>query len=236
MLRRRLPQSSILFFGLALACGLAAATAIRAYAHRLEITRPDGGHPASVLVATRDLPRGTVLASTDVRTAEFPSAFAPPGALEASDQVAGRVLEADLLAGEVVTRARLAGSSTGPIATLVPPGLRAVVIPSGLPPGSVRAGDAVDVFGSFGGAQPHVETVAEGAEIGQVLAAAPATVSDAAAPGPSIVLWVDPSTAGRLAFAAAFATLTVAVTGTDDAAHVSASAPPSPEAAPVPTP
>ena len=74
MLRRRLPQSSILFFGLALACGLAAAMAIRAYAHRLEITRPDGGHPVSVLAATRDLPRGTVLASTDVRALEFPSA------------------------------------------------------------------------------------------------------------------------------------------------------------------
>lgn len=239
MLRRRLPQSSILFFGLALACGLAAATAIRAYAHRLEITRPDGGHPVGVLAATRDLPRGTVLASTDVRATEFPSAFAPPGALGASDQVAGRVLEADLLAGEVVTRARLAGSSTGPIAALVPPGLRAVVIPSGLPTGSVRAGDAVDVFGSFGGAQPHVETVVEAAEVGQVLAAGAAGASDATPSepsGPSIVLWVDPSTAGRLAFAAAFATLTVAVTGIDDATQVSGSISPSPTAAPVLTP
>ena len=236
MLRRRLPQSSILFFGLALACGLAAAMAIRAYAHRLEITRPDGGHPVSVLAATRDLPRGTVLASTDVRALEFPSAFAPPGALRASDQVAGRVLGAELLAGEVVTHARLAGSSTGPIAALVPPGLRAVVIPSGLPPGSVRAGDAVDVFGSFGGAQPHVETVVDAAEVGQVLAAGVAGASEMRPSGPSIVLWVDPSTAGRLAFAAAFATLTVAVTGTDDATQVSGSVSPSPTAAPVPTP
>ena len=71
------PESSILFFGLALACGLAAATAIRAYAHRLEITRPDGGHPVSVLVATRDLPRGTVLASTDVRAAGVPVGLRP---------------------------------------------------------------------------------------------------------------------------------------------------------------
>ena len=187
-----------------------------------------------MLVATRDLPRGTELASADVRAAELPSAFAPPGALGASDQVAGRVLGADLLAGEVVTRARLAGRSTGPIASLVPPGLRALVIPSGLPPGSLRAGDAVDVFGSFGGAQPHVETVVEGAEVGQVLAAGAASVSDAAPSGPSIVLWVDPSTAGRLAFAAAFATLTVAVTGSEGAAQVPPSASPAPGATPVP--
>ena len=169
-----------------------------------------------------------------MRAAAFPSAFAPPGALGASDQVAGRVLETDLLTGEVVTRARLAGSSTGPIAALVPSGLRAVVIPSGLPPGSVRAGDAVDVFGSFGGAQPHVETVVEAAEVGQVLAAGAADASDAAPSGPAIVLWVDPSSAGRVAFAAAFATLTVAVTGTDAAGQVSPAA--SPGVAPVPTP
>ncbi len=100
------------------------------------------------------------------------------------------------------------------------------MIPSGLPPGSVRAGDAVDVFGSFGGAQPHVETVVEAAEVGQVLAAGAADASDAAPSGPAIVLWVDPSTAGRLAFAAAFATLTVAVTGTDAAGQVSPAASP----------
>ncbi len=235
MLRRRLPRSSFLFLGLALVCGLAAAMAVRAFAHHLEITRPDGGHPVSVLVATRDLPRGTVLASADVRTAEFPSAFAPPGALGHADQVAERVLGADVLAGEIVTRARLAGS-TGPIATLVPPGLRAVVIPSGLPPGSVRAGDAVDVFGSFGGTQPHVETVAEGVEVGQVLAAAAANVSDQRPSGPAIVLWVDPPTAGRLAFATAFATLTVAVAGNDDAAQAFATAAPSAGATPVPMP
>ena len=144
------------------------------------------------------------------------------------------MLAADLLAGEVVTQARLAGGSTGPIAALVPPGLRALVIPSGLPPGSLRAGDAVDVFGSFGGAQPHVETVVEGAEVGQVLPAGAAGVSDAAPSGPSIVLWVDPSTAGRLAFAAAFATLTVAVTGSEGAAQVSPSVSPAPGATPVP--
>jgi Flp pilus assembly protein CpaB len=239
MLRRRPPRSSLLFLVLALACGLAAATTVRAYAHRLEVTRPDGGRPMGVLEATRDLPRGTVLGSADVRVAELPSAFAPPGALGASDQVKGGILQADVMQGEILTRARLAGSAAGPIATLVPAGLRAVVIPSGLPPGSVQAGDAVDVFGSFGGGQPHVETVAEGVEVGQILAEAVTATSAGATgapPGPALVLWVDPSTAQRLAFAASFAALTVAVDAAEDvAADESGSSSPSPMAAPTPS-
>lgn len=202
---------------LAVVAGLLAALAMRGYARRIEATRPDVGAPRRVVVVATPLTRGTTLTADMVRTSQMPSAFVPPGAETEIGDVVGRALSGDVAAGEVLTRTRLSGTEAGPVAALVPQGLRGFVIASTLPPDAVRPGDRVDVLAAFGGGRPHVEVAALGVEVGQVLAPAggggiAGGVGSIAEPtGPSLVLLVDPDTSERLTFAVAFATLTVTV-------------------------
>jgi pilus assembly protein CpaB len=213
MFRRKLPTSSLVFLSLSLAAGLLAALLMRGYAHGLEATRPDVGRPVNVVVATHDLARGATVGPDMVRVHQMPSAFVAPGAVTSVNDVAGRILAADVAAGEVLTRTRLAGSGSGPVAALVPPGSRAFVIASNLPEGTIRAGDRVDVLAAFAGGRPHVETVATDVEVGQVVTAADAAaVAGVDGPtGPTLVLLVDPDTAERLAYAVTFAKVSVTV-------------------------
>lgn len=216
MFRRKLPTASLVFLCLSVAAGLLAALLMRGYAHRLEATRPDVGRPVDVVVAVHDIARGATVSPDMVRVHQMPLAFVAPGAVASVDDVAGRILSADVAAGEVLTRTRLAGSGSGPVAALVPAGSRAFVLASNLPQGAVRAGDRVDVLAAFGGGRPHVETVATDVEVGQVVAAAESAVAGVdAPPGPSLVLLVDPDTAEQLAYAVTFAKLSVTVEPAD---------------------
>ena len=97
-------------------------------------------------MAVRDLDRGMTLDASMLEAAEVPSSFVPPGAMETISEVAGRVLSSDITAGEVLTASRVAVRAAGPIAALVGPGLRAVVVPAGIPATTVRAGDLIDCW------------------------------------------------------------------------------------------
>jgi len=203
----------LVFLGLSLVAGIMAALVMQGYARRLEATRPNVGAPVDIVVTTRAVARGATVAPDMVRVDQMPSAFVPPNAAAAMKDVLGRILASDVDAGEVVTRARLAGTTSGPVAALVPPGQRAFLIPSSLPPQTVRAGDRIDVFAAFGGGRPHVETVATDVEVGQVMAPDESSTVPGAdgSPGPSLVLLVDPDTAGQLAYAVMFGKLSVAI-------------------------
>lgn len=215
-MRRRWSPLSKLLAAVALACGLAAFVLVRGYTARIEALRPVVGSPVPVVVAAHDLTRGTQLLPSMVRLATMPSAFAPPGALADVDQVEGRTLISDMAEAEPVTRTRLASPGEGPVASLVPPGLRAFTVAAGVPAGSVRPGDLVDVLATFGGGRPHTETVASALEILLVLPGSagdgglPATTGSGGA-GPSLVLLVSPDQSERLAYATAFAHLSVAI-------------------------
>lgn len=154
-----------------------------------------------------------------LRIEEIPSKFAPPGAVGSIDVVEGRTLAADVLAGEAVTNARVGAEGAGPVAALVPSGLRAVTVGSGVPPGSIRPGDRVDVLATFGGPHPHTETVATCLEVLLVLGpdgSSGVVVSAAGGAGdggPSLVLLVSPDEAERLAYAKAFADISIAIDG-----------------------
>lgn len=212
MFRRKLPTSSLMFLSLSVVAGLMAALFMRGYARRLEATRPDVGVPVGIVVTTRAIARGATVTPDMVRADQMPSAFVPPNAAGTLKDVVGRILSSDVDAGEVVTSARLAGTSSGPVAALVPAGQRAFLIPSGLPPEAVRAGDRVDVLAAFGGGRAHVEAVAGDVEVGRVMEPGDAsTVAGTDSPGPSLVLLVDPDTAERLAYALTFAKLSVAI-------------------------
>jgi len=66
---------------LAVVAGAASYTLVRGYAAELESLRPTAGDTVQVVVADRDLERGSVIDDGSVRVERMPSAFAPPGAL-----------------------------------------------------------------------------------------------------------------------------------------------------------
>lgn len=218
-MRRKWSTASKAFAVLAVASAAAAFLLVRGYVARLEALRPVVGTPVPVLVAATDLSRGTTLSASMLRQEDLPSAFAPPGALADAAGVEGRTLVSDLAEGEVLTRTRLGVEGAGPVAALVPPGLRAFAVPASLPPGSVRSGDRVDVLATFGGGRPHTETVATGLEVLMVLGVEAngeiTAVAGADASAPSLVLLVSPDQAERLAYARAFADLSVSIEGTE---------------------
>jgi Flp pilus assembly protein CpaB len=227
LFRRRLPRSAIAWFAAAGVAAALAALAAQAHLSRLSSTRPDLGPPAAVVVAAADLARGTTLHTGSVLVAEMPSALVPPGALTQPQDAAGRALAADLAAGEVLTRTRLTKSGAGPVAGLVPPGLRAFALPAGPPAGTVRPGDAVDVLATYGAnaGRPYTETVASSLEVLDVVDAAGAVAATGGGvSGPPIIVLADPLTVERLARAAGLAVLTIAIVGDEPL--------PSPEAPP----
>src|SRR5581483_10719597 len=204
---------SKLFALLAAASAAGAFLLVRGYEVRLRALRPQVGPPRAVVVAASALARGTVLEPSDLRIREMPAAFAPPGALTAIEQAAGRTLGSDVAEGEPVTRTRLGATGVGPVASLVPSGLRALPVRADVPAGSVRPGDRVDVLATFGGRQPHTETVAQGLEVLLVLRGSEGASlqPSSAAAGPALVLLVSSDEAERLAFAQTFAELAIAI-------------------------
>ena len=214
---RRWPRAARITAGLALLCGVTALLLVQGYVRRIEAARPALGAPVPVVVAAHDLARGTALTPDALEVRHLPAEFAPPGALPDPTAASGRVLVGAMAAGEAVTRTRLAAQRAGPVAALVPPGLRAFVVATDIPPEAVRAGDRVDVLATIGGGRPHTETVATGLEVLSVLGsgrtdALSGTPSDA----PRLVLLVSPDDAERLAYAGAFGDLPVTIAGADE--------------------
>ncbi len=211
-MRRRWSTPSKLFALLAIASGAGAFVLVRGYELRLAALRPAVGQLRPVVVAASALRRGTVLEPPALRIREIPAAFAPPGALAGIDQASGRTLGSDLAEGEPVTRTRLASAGAGPVASLVPSGLRALPVRAEVPAGSVRPGDRVDVLATFGGQRPHTETVAQGLEVLLVLdGAGDVALRPSGTGGPALVLLVSSDEAERLAYAQTFAQLTIAI-------------------------
>jgi len=212
---RKWSRSSKLFASLAVVFGLAAFLVVRGYSERVRAMAPSLGPPAAVLVAAADLPRGATLEPGMLRAQTVPSNFAPRGAVRDEARAAGRILLAGLSEGEVLTDTRLASAGAGPIAALVPDGFRAVTVPVQLPGDALRAGDRVDLLATYPTGRRHTETVAVALPVLAVLGATDpsAGVADAAATEGTrtLVLLVTPSQAESLAYATAFAALSIAI-------------------------
>jgi Flp pilus assembly protein CpaB len=170
----------------------------------------------NIVRAATDLARGTALSDEMLLASTVPDDFVPAGAVRDAGAVVGRVLTADIEAGEILTRSRLAATAVGPVAALVPQGLRALVVPSGAPAGTIRAGDRIEVYATYGGGRPHTELVATGLEVLRVLTGGTSSGSGGTSPGDpgvALVLVADADTAARLAYARAFGQLQVAILG-----------------------
>lgn len=205
-MRRVRPRSSRILLGLSIVLAVLATVGLRDHLARLEARAGVGGRDGPIVLSRTDLERGTALDASMVEVRSIPARFRPPGALARVGQAAGRVLAADVAAGEPLTTARLALPG-GPVAALVPEGLRAILVPAGIPPGTLAPGDRVDVLATYPTGQPYTETVAVGAEVLLVLGGAGGDLEA----GATVVLLVGPETAERLAHATAFAEITLAV-------------------------
>ncbi len=217
MRSRGAKRSWFFLTGAALSAGLAGVL-LHSYLQRLEASAGSAGPRIPVLVASQDVPRGTPVAAEHLSVVHMLKAFVPPRPLSKVSQAAGRVALGDLLKGEVVTDHRLARVRAGPVASLVPEGLRAFAVPTSLPPGTVRPGDHVDVLATFASGQPHTEVVVTGVEVLFVLSGGvgPERNEFEAAPEGSgqastLILLVAPEQEESLAFARAFANLEVAI-------------------------
>jgi pilus assembly protein CpaB len=220
-MRRRRPRSPRLQIAAAVVMAGMAAVLLHAYLGAARATRGIGGPQATVVMAAGPIPRGAVLAESQLVLARMPRAYTPPGSIDAIAKAAGRVVLADLAPHEVVTETRLARVRAGPVASLVPRGLRAFAVPTSLPDGAVVPGDRVDVVATYASGQPHSEVAAEGIEVLFVLGPSAGSGAgdglgfDAKAAGAetatTLILLVSPDQEERLAFARAFANLEVAI-------------------------
>lgn len=210
-MRRRPPAASRILVGLALLLGASATLVLRAHLARLEANARAAGPGVPVVLAARGLTRGSVLDRSSLLEGRVPRRFLPPGALRSLEQAWGRILSADVASGEVLTAARLAPPG-GPVASLVPTGLRAVPVTAAIPRSAVVPGDRVDVLVTFasGAASggPHAETVASQAEVLLVVEGAGFEEQVEAA---TVILLVTPETAERLAYARSLGDLSVAI-------------------------
>lgn len=202
----------------AVVLGALAFVVVRGYQDRVEALHPAVGPPVNIVTAATDLARGTALSDEMLLTSTVPEEFVPPGAVRDISTVVGRVLTADIQAGEILTGSRLAATTVGPVAALVPESLRALVVPSGAPAGTIRAGDRIEVYATYGGGRPHTELVATDLEVVRVLAGGTSSGSGVGGastgdPDVALVLVVDADTASRLAYARAFGQLQVAILG-----------------------
>jgi Flp pilus assembly protein CpaB len=180
------------------------------------------GPQVGVVVASQPIARGTIVTASALSVRPMPRAYAPPGSFSHIDQAAGRVALGDVSPGEAVTETRLARVRAGPVASLVPEGLRAFAVPTSLPSGALVAGDHVDVLATFGSSQPHTETVAGGVEVLSILGPSSGGSARGATGGMgldvagaekaiTLIVLVTPDQQEALAFARAFADLEVSI-------------------------
>jgi Flp pilus assembly protein CpaB len=216
--RRRVPRATVLFLLASVGCAFAAFTLMRGYAARLEALRPAVGPVVPVVVAAGPVERGATILPDDVRVEEVPATVAPPGAFGDPAHAIGRTTLTALGEGEAVTPTRLVGGQGGPLASLVPPGLRAVPIVVQSVPGGLVRGDRVDVISTYGEGRMYSETV--GHEL-EVLVAPEEDTGGATSVGgdgggTQLVVLADTATASRLARSSVASVLSIAVVGVDD--------------------
>ena len=204
-MRRKRPRAAKVLLAFSVLLASTATLLLRGHLQQLEARAAAAGPGRPVVVAAVDLTRGSAIGPQQVRIERIPERFTSPGALRSTTTAVGRTAGTDIQAGEPITTSRLAPAG-GPVAALVPRGLRAVGVGVGVPPGPLAPGDRVDVLATYAGGQPHTETVVTAAEVLMVQGS-----DDPGGGGTAVVLLVWPGDAERLAYARAFADLSIAV-------------------------
>lgn len=105
------------------------------------------GGMRQVLVATRRIERGSPLNSTNSEVRSVPKVFVPAGVLNSPSD--GVIVTDDLEVGEFIVTTRLAQGDLSPTASLIPPGKRAIAIPTEGTALPLALSDRVDVLATM---------------------------------------------------------------------------------------
>lgn len=163
------------------------------------------GSGKTVVVASKPIPAGTVLAVTDVQQIAWAGTPTPSGAFETPQQIAGHVVLEPLAQGEPVLATRLASAEhAGGVG--VPSGMRAVTVHVSDSSGVLallRPGQKVDVqvlvTRKIANAEPQLRTILEGLP---VLSVNPQPEPNSQGTTlPSVTLLAPPADADTLALA-----------------------------------
>lgn len=125
-------------------------------------------HQTAVLVAKKEIPRGTAIDETMLETAIYPDKYVQPQAVTSLDRIAGMISIAPISKGEQVTLSKLSfAKQAGGLAEVTPMGKRGITISvdniSALA-GMIKAGDYVDVIAML----PENVQTAEGKQATQL--------------------------------------------------------------------
>jgi pilus assembly protein CpaB len=203
-IRRTVPTSSKLLFGVAGALSLASFLVVRGEVERADQARRAAGPMAAVVVAARDLDAGAAIDPADIRVTEMPQVYLPPAAVTSLDAAVGLVSGGPLRAGEVLVSTRLGESRFG---ATVGVGHVAVTVGFASIPAGLSAADRVDAYATYAGARPYTTLVGEDLHVVSIGQAA--TGFEGSQPTP-VTLDVDPETARQLLQAAAAGSLGLA--------------------------
>jgi pilus assembly protein CpaB len=193
----------------------------------------DLGRDVTVVLAARDLPLGSTLALTDVRTVRRPSTTISADALHDPAAAVGRVVGVAMLRDDVVGARHLVpdddagGASAAGINGVIPVGRRAVhvVVKDGFQP---PIGSVVDVLATYdpsiasvAGSPGQATVVAHGARVLALAGAAPSTDADSGGlastgdstdtAGSGVTLLVTEDEARSVAYAASIGDVSLAL-------------------------
>lgn len=120
-------RKTFLIFVLAIVFGLSVAVGINL------VLKQDGSgerpDTVTVVVATVDISRATVISAAQVATRELPSDHVPPGVISTVEDAVGRAALTNLGKGDWILARDLAGKNSGAgLAALIPQGMRALTI------------------------------------------------------------------------------------------------------------
>ncbi len=148
---RKIRLRALLFFALALVAGAGAVFLVKTYMDRARAASATAPIAATlVVVAAEPVPIGTRLQGSHLAVVRWPVGDVPDGAFESVEQVVGRSVQRDLVAGEPVLATRLADPQRGDgLAAILEDGHRAMAVKVdqviGVA-GFVQPGDSVDVI------------------------------------------------------------------------------------------
>ena len=166
---RRLSRSPVVYWAVVVVLAVLTAAVVGRLTSRARAEAARYGSLRTVVVARQPVQVGTVLRPADVSEERVPVAFLPEGWVRSASEVVGRTVVTPLFRGAPVLRGQLAPWGLQGVAALLPPGARAVAVPTGDATPRLRTGDVVDVLATFpdtggGGGEPTVE-VAVGAPV-----------------------------------------------------------------------
>ncbi len=162
-------RRSITFSLAAMACGGLCVVTVASAVGRANAAHLRLGTTNGVVVMTRDVVAGAVIAADDVAVDQRPAGQIPSGAVAEMTAVIGHRSQASLMAKQIVMPGMLRGNLGSPIAAQLPVGTVGVAVP--LPAGSLMpsVGDRVDLYSNADVGTASAQRVGSDAEVVSVM-------------------------------------------------------------------